>query len=81
MADACFIVHLFCLFMKTHVPALLQDYCLDLGSLCFLAQVVCMREEYKSVLSTPTEADTRLLWPIPIYRQNPDIGLSLVMSS
>jgi len=26
--------------------------------LCFLAQVVCMREEHNSVLSTPAEADT-----------------------
>jgi len=28
-----------------------------LGLLCFLAQVVCVHEEYNSVLSTPTEAD------------------------
>jgi len=42
-------VHLVCLFMKTH----LQDNCLG----CFLVQVVWMREEYHSVFPTPTEAD------------------------
>ena len=35
--------------------ALLQDNCFDL---CFLAQVVCMREEYISVLSTSSETDS-----------------------
>jgi len=29
-ADACSIVHLVCVFMKTHLLALLQDNCLDL---------------------------------------------------
>jgi len=43
--------------MKTHLLALLQDNCLDLVRCAFLAQVVWMREEYNSVLSTPIEAD------------------------
>jgi len=54
-ADACSILHLVCLFMKMHLLGLRQDSWL--GSLCFLAQVVCMCEEYDSALSTPTEAD------------------------
>jgi len=42
--------------MKT-LLALLQDNWLDLVSLCFLAQVVFMQEEYNSVLSAPNKAD------------------------
>jgi len=38
-------------FIKLHLLALLY------ASLCFLAQIVWMHEEYNSVLSTPTEAD------------------------
>ena len=56
-ADAYIMVHLVCLFMKTHLLALLQDNCLDLVCCAFLVQVVWMREEYNSVLSTLTEAD------------------------
>jgi len=52
----CSMVHLVCLFRKTHLLALLQDNCLELLRCAFL-QVVCMREEYNSALSTPTEAD------------------------
>jgi len=48
-ADACSMVHLVCLFMKTHLLWWLSW----LGLLCFLAHVVCMREECNSVLSTP----------------------------
>jgi len=33
---ACSMVHLFCLFMKMHLPALLQDNCLDLVRCVFL---------------------------------------------
>jgi len=55
-ADACSMVNLVRLLMKPHLLSLLQDNCW-LGSLSFLAQVVWMREEYNSVLSTPTEAD------------------------
>ena len=35
-ADACSMVHLVCLFMKTHLLALLQDNCLDLDRCAFL---------------------------------------------
>jgi len=55
MANACFMVRLVCLFVKTHPLPLLQANCLDLVHCAF------MREEYYSVLSTPA-------WPIPIYR-------------
>jgi len=41
-ADACFMINLVCLFMKTHLLALLQDNCW-LASLCFPAQVVWKR--------------------------------------
>ena len=51
MADACFMVHLICLFMKTHLLMLLQDVCLELLSCVFL------RKEYNSVLSSHTEAN------------------------
>jgi len=54
-ADARFMVNFVCLFMKPHLLAL-QDNCLT----CFVAlscEVFRMREEYNSVLSTPTEAD------------------------
>jgi len=43
MADACFMIPLVCLFMKTHLPALVQDNCLDLvrcASLCKLSGCV-----------------------------------------
>ena len=41
-----------------------------------------MREEYNSFLSTPTvlRSINRLIWPIPIHRWNPNIGLSLEKS-
>jgi len=51
-------VNLVRLFIKTHLLALLQDNCLDMvGSLCFFAEVVSMREESNSILSTTTVAD------------------------
>jgi len=39
MADACSMVHLVCLFMKTHLLALLQDNCLDLVRCVFLRKL------------------------------------------
>ena len=43
-ADACFMVHLVCLFMKTHLLALLQDNCLDLVRCAFWCKLsACMR--------------------------------------
>jgi len=43
-ADACSMVHLVCLFMKTHLLALLQDNCLDLVHCAFLRKLSgCMR--------------------------------------
>jgi len=36
MADMSYMVHLVCLFMKMHLPALLQDNCLDLICCAFL---------------------------------------------
>jgi len=43
-ADACSMVHLVCLFMKTHLLALLQDNCLDLLRCAFLRKLsVCVR--------------------------------------
>jgi len=43
-ADACFMVHLVCLFMKTHLLALQQDNCLDLVCYAFLRKLSgCMR--------------------------------------
>jgi len=36
-ADACSMVHVVCLFMKTHLLALLQDNCIDLVHCAFLA--------------------------------------------
>jgi len=49
----CSIIHLVCMFTKMHLLVLLQDDWVDLVH----AQVVCMCEEYNSVLSTPTEPD------------------------
>jgi len=44
MANACSMVHLVSLFMKTHLLALLQDKCLDLVHCDFLRMLsVCMR--------------------------------------
>jgi len=43
-ANACFMVHLVCLFMKTHPLALLQDSCLDLVRCAFLRKLFgCVR--------------------------------------
>ena len=60
-ADAYFIIHLVCLFMKTHLLALLQDNYLDLFVVLSQA-IVWMREEYNSILSTPTKADKWAVW-------------------
>jgi len=74
-ADTCFMVHLVYLFMKTHLLALLQDKLSWLGSLCFLAQFVWMREECNSILSTPTATNEighfGRYW---YYLWNPNIG-------
>jgi len=35
MANACFMVHLVCLFMKAYLQMLLQDNCLDLVHCAF----------------------------------------------
>jgi len=44
MTDACSMVHLVCLFIKTHVLVLLQDNCLDLVHCAFLHKLsVCVR--------------------------------------
>jgi len=44
MADACFMVHLVCLFMKMHLLALLQDNFLDLVHCAFLRKLSgCVR--------------------------------------
>jgi len=37
MADVCSMVHLVCLFVKTHLLGLLQDNCLDLVCCAFCA--------------------------------------------
>jgi len=43
-ADACFMVHLVCLFMKMHLLALLQNNCLDLVDCAFLRKLFgCVR--------------------------------------
>jgi len=43
-ADACFMVHLVCLFMKPHLLALLQYNCLDLVHCAFLRKLsACVR--------------------------------------
>jgi len=39
MADACFMVHLVCLFMKPHLLVLLQDNYLDLVRCAFLRKL------------------------------------------
>jgi len=42
--DACSMVHLICLFMKTHLLALLQDNCSDLVRCAFLRKLsACVR--------------------------------------
>jgi len=56
-ADMCSMVHLVCLLIKTLLLTMLQDNLSWLGLLCLLEQVVWMREEYKSILPTLTEAD------------------------
>jgi len=44
MTDMCFMVHLVCLFMKTHLLTLLQDNCPDLIHCAFLRKLSgCMR--------------------------------------
>jgi len=44
-ANTCFMVHLVCLFMKTHLLVLLQDNCLDLFHCAFLHKLSgCMRK-------------------------------------
>ena len=43
-ADMCFMIHLVCLFMKTHLLALLQGNCLELVHCVFLRKLsACMR--------------------------------------
>jgi len=51
MADEYFMVPFVCLFMKTHLLALLQDNCLDLVHYkCFLARVVCILSKVRSAV-------------------------------
>jgi len=74
MADACFMVHLVCLFLKTHLPALLQDNCLDLVLCVFLRKLFgCVRNitVFCWHLLLPVKS---AVWPILIYRWNPNIS-------
>jgi len=73
----CFILHLVCLFMKMHLPALLQGNCLDLVRCAFL------RKLSGCILSTP-EAEVDKIGrfgrfytdiPIPIYLYIDDISI------
>jgi len=50
-------VHLVCLFVKMHLLALLQNNSHDFALLFLLMRVICIGEEYNSVLLIPTEAD------------------------
>ena len=87
-ADACFIVDLVCLFMKTHLLALLQDNCLDLVHYAFLRKLSgCVRNitAFCQLLLRPIKsavlADTDIsVNPNigPIYRPGQYIDLSLV---
>jgi len=45
-ADACFMVHLVCLIMKTHLLALLQDNCLDLVHCALLRKLSAFCQPY-----------------------------------
>jgi len=76
--NTCLVVHLVCLFMKTHLLALLQDNCLDLVCCAFLHMLSgCVRNI--TALSTPTLPI--YLWNLnisPIYRPGRYISLSLL---
>jgi len=53
-ADACFIVHLIGLFMKTHLLVLLQDTYLDLVRSAFLCKLSgCMRNITADIGQSP----------------------------
>ena len=65
--DTCSMVHLVCLFMKTHLLALWQDNCLELGRCAFFSKLSgCVR--------IITAFCQHLLRLILIYRLNPSIG-------
>jgi len=65
--NACFMIHLVCLFMKRHLLALVQDNCFDLVHCASLRKLSgCVRNI--------TAFCQHLLRPISIYQQNPNIG-------
>ena len=54
MADACSMVHLVCLFMKTHLLALLEGNCLDLVHCAFSCKLSgCVRNRGESKPERP----------------------------
>jgi len=73
MADACSMVHLVCLSMKTHLLALQQDSCLDLVRCAFLHKLSACMRNIKAFCQ-------HLLSPIPIYWWNPNIGLYIFIT-
>ena len=87
-ADACSMVHLVCLIMKMHLLALLQDNCLDLLCCAFLSKLSGCVRNITAFWPHLLRLINRAFWPIPIYRQNPNIfqlyqpgwyiGLSLI---
>jgi len=54
-ADACFMVPRVCLFMKTHLLALLQDNCIDLVCCAFMHKLSVFCQHLLSAVSA---------WPI-----------------
>jgi len=68
--NACFMIHLVCLFMKTHLLALLQDNCLDLVHCAFLCKLSAFSQHLLKPIKSAVLADTDISVK-PEYR--PDI--------
>jgi len=83
MADVCSMVHFVCLFMKTHLVALLQGNCLDLVNCAFLRKLsACVRNitAFCQHLLRPIKSSVLADIDIsvkPKYRPGQYIGLSL----
>ena len=80
MANVCFMVHLVCLFMKTHLLALLQGNCLDLLCCAFLSKLSGCVRNMTAFCQHLLRPIYRPFWPIAIYRQNPNIGWYIGLS-
>jgi len=67
MADVCFMLHFVCLFMKTHLVALLQDNCRDLVHCAFLCKFSGCVRNITAFCQHPLRLIKSAKRPIPIF--------------